>query len=57
MAEFCKRCFIQELCVPRDNIDHIVMSNESDFCECCGKHEPIVLYIDSSQELKGGKTK
>lgn len=57
MAEFCKRCFIQELCVPGDNIDHIVMSNESDFCECCGKHEPIVLYIDSSQELKGGKTK
>lgn len=46
MAEFCKACFISCLHPSRDEIDHIVMSEDVDLCEGCGKVLPVVAYID-----------
>lgn len=46
MAEFCKTCFVSSLQPSQDEIDHIVMSEEEELCEGCGKVLPVVDYVD-----------
>lgn len=53
MAEFCRECFIRCLLPDPKDIPYIVMSEDNDFCEGCGKVAPVVLYID--RNLKGKK--
>ena len=51
MAEFCKRCFIDRLMDSRDQTLYkqekitLVMSEDNDFCEECGKILPVVIRI------------
>lgn len=50
MAEFCRECFIRYLLPDPMDIPYIVMSEDDDFCEGCGKISPVVLYIDKRSE-------
>lgn len=50
MAEYCKKCFIRINHPSQDEIKHLVLSRENDFCEGCGKLMPVVLYIDLDEE-------
>lgn len=51
MAEFCKKCFKEKLTVPSDNIsdDMLVMSEENDYCEGCGKFGLVVITIKDGE--------
>lgn len=51
MAEFCRECFIKVFRHTQDEIDHIVMSDDIDFCEGCAEWKPYVLYIEDETEL------
>lgn len=46
MAELCIKCFIETWHPNAYDIDHIVMSNDNDFCEGCMDCVPYVDYID-----------
>lgn len=48
MAELCRKCFIEICNANAYDLEHIVMSNESDFCEKCTDFMPYVDYIDLS---------
>ena len=42
MAEFCKECF--KRCIEPGALDeHIVVSNDEDFCEGCGEFKQVVI--------------
>jgi len=49
MAEFCRKCFISRLMPSKYDIDHIVMSEDEDFCEGCMKWGKYVDHIDCSE--------
>lgn len=51
MAEFCRKCFIESFYPSKYEIDHIVMSEECDLCEGCGRYVPVVVYIDDSEVI------
>lgn len=46
MAELCRKCFIEIWRPSKYDIDHIVMSENNDTCECCMGWGPYVDYID-----------
>lgn len=48
MAELCRKCFIETWHPNAYDIEHIVMSNDNDFCEGCMDCVPYVDYIDTS---------
>ena len=48
MAELCRKCFIETWHPNAYDIEHIVMSDENDFCEGCMDCVPYVDYIDTS---------
>ena len=48
MAELCRKCFIETWHPNAYDIEHIVMSEDNDFCEGCMDCVPYVNYIDSS---------
>jgi hypothetical protein len=48
MAEFCRKCFIETFYPNAYEREHIVMSEDNDFCEGCMDHVPYVDYIDLS---------
>ena len=50
MAEFCRDCFIRTWRPTQDEIDHIVMSDDNDFCEGCMDCGPYVLYIGNPED-------
>ena len=51
MAEFCKKCFIDNLLNSSERMDYengklkLVMFEEPDFCEGCGEIVPVVNYV------------
>ena len=45
MAEFCKECFIENLCASEDEVKRIVVSEDECLCEGCGKIKRYVEYI------------
>lgn len=49
MAELCRKCFIETWHPNAYDIDHIVMSDDNDFCEGCMDCVPYVDYIDTSE--------
>ena len=46
MAEFCKECFIKHLKPTKEEEEHIILSEEVDFCEGCGNYDYVVEGID-----------
>ena len=50
MAEFCRECFIKAWHPSQNEIDHIVMSNDNDFCEGCMNCGLYVLYIGEHED-------
>ena len=50
MAELCKQCFIEMWQPSQNEIDHIVMSQDDDFCECCMNYGPYVVGTDGVSE-------
>lgn len=48
MAELCRKCFIETWLPNAYDIEHIVMSEDNDFCEGCMDCVPYVDYIDPS---------
>ena len=48
MAEFCLECFKSKLMTKREKEtikdEDIIMFDDEDFCECCGKIKPLVHY-------------
>ena len=52
MAEFCRECFIKYLLPDPMDIPYLVMSQDKDFCEGCGKVVPVVLYVDTERKKK-----
>ena len=51
MAELCRKCFIETWHPNAYDIEHIVMSEENDFCEGCLDCVPYVDYIDTCDML------
>lgn len=49
MAELCRKCFIETWHPNAYDIEHIVMSEENEFCEGCLDCVPYVDYIDTSE--------
>lgn len=49
MSELCRKCFIETWYPNAYDIEHIVMSDENDFCEDCMDCVPYVDYIDTSE--------
>lgn len=49
MAEFCKECFKECVCIPSDGItdDMLMMSAAWDICEGCGEYKPMVVGVES----------
>lgn len=51
MAEFCKKCFIDNILISSERAEYengklkIIMFEEDDFCEGCGKIAPVVNHI------------
>lgn len=45
MAELCRKCFIEIWRPPQYDIDHIVMSEDEDWCEGCDKYGKYVDHI------------
>ena len=48
MAELCRKCFIETWHPNAYDIEHLVMSEENDFCEGCMDCVPYVSRIDLS---------
>lgn len=48
MAELCRKCFIETWRPNAYDLEHIVMSEENDFCEGCVDCVPYVDHIDTS---------
>lgn len=48
MAELCRKCFIETWFPNAYDIEHIVMSDDNDFCEGCMDCIPYVDHIDCS---------
>lgn len=48
MAEFCKECFKECVCIPSDGItdDMLMMSAAYDICEGCGEYKPMVVGVE-----------
>ena len=51
MAEFCRKCFIENLCPSQYEIDHIVMNKDNDICEGCMNYGPYVDHIGTDEEV------
>lgn len=48
MAELCRKCFIETWFPNSYDRQHIVMSDDNEFCECCCDCVPYVDHIDMS---------
>lgn len=48
MSELCKKCFLETWHTNAYDREHIVMSEDNEFCEGCMDCVPYVDYIDSS---------
>lgn len=51
MAELCRKCFIETWHPNAYDIEHIVMSEDNDYCEGCMDCVPYVDYIDEGDIL------
>ena len=51
MAELCKKCFIETWHPNAYDIEHIVMSEDNDFCEGCMDCVPYVDHIDDGDKI------
>lgn len=49
MAELCRKCFIETWYPNAYDIEHIVMSEDNEFCEGCVDCVPYVDHIDCSE--------
>ena len=51
MAELCRKCFIETWHPNAYDIEHIVMSEDNDFCEGCMDCVPYVDHIDDGDKI------
>ena len=51
MAELCRKCFIETWHPNAYDLEHIVMSEDNDFCEGCMDCVPYVDYIDDDDKI------
>lgn len=42
----CKKCYVRRMKPSKRDIKHLVMSEENERCECCGRIGQVVEYIE-----------
>lgn len=47
---YCKKCFLKKHKLSKKNIERIVYTPYAEECECCGKVEKLVDYIEDEEE-------
>lgn len=46
----CKKCYLKKHKLNKKHIDNIVMTIYKDQCDCCGKTEKLVDYIEEEED-------
>lgn len=45
----CKKCYIKYMKPSKKDIKRMVMSEDEEYCECCGRRCQIVEYIEDGE--------